>query len=119
MKSHGHIEAKLLQEEQREQEKRFEAEERKNQTRQLVADSILKMNEIDKEAAVDNDSDNGLPDDTDDVDDELEVKKHLASCSCRSSHALLLIRSSMCLSNFAVHHYIHSMDRGKFGKSPD
>lgn len=65
-------EAKLLQEEQREQEKRFEAEERKNQTRQLVADSILKMNEIDKEAAVDNDSDNGLPDDTDDVDDELE-----------------------------------------------
>jgi microfibrillar-associated protein 1 len=65
-------EAKLLQEELREQEKRFEAEERKNQTRQLVADSILKMNEADKEAAVDNDSDNGLPDDTDDVDDELE-----------------------------------------------
>lgn len=72
------LEAKLLQEELREQEKELAAEERKNHTRKLVAESMEKLSSVDLEAAVDNDSDNGLPDDTDDIDDELEVKKYLS-----------------------------------------
>jgi hypothetical protein len=55
----------------------IQKEDRKNQTRVLVAESIRKSEEINDQHLDDADSDAGLPDDTNDVDDELEVNPSL------------------------------------------
>ena len=53
---------------------------RKIQTRVLVADSLRKIEELKELQAAENvDSDAGLPDDTDDIDDEMEVQYFSAS----------------------------------------
>lgn len=65
-------EAKEEQDLLREKRREIEAEKRKVQTKSMVADCIRRK----EEELVDNtdgDSDAGLPDDTDDLDDELEV----------------------------------------------
>jgi microfibrillar-associated protein 1 len=65
-------EAREAEEALKEEKKLFEKEERKRQTREMVADSIRRNEEL--KDATDADSDAGLPDDTDDPDDELEVR---------------------------------------------
>ena len=53
---------------------------RKIQTRVLVADSLRKIEELKELQAAENvDSDAGLPDDTDDIDDEMEVQ-YFSAC---------------------------------------
>lgn len=59
------------QEEKNAEKRRMKDEERKNQTRVLVAESIRKSEEQSTHYD-DNDSDAGLPDDTDNLDDEVE-----------------------------------------------
>jgi microfibrillar-associated protein 1 len=65
--------AKAAQEEQLEAQKKQEAEARKSQTRVLVAESIRKMDELQELNADQVDSDTGMPDDKDEVDDDIEV----------------------------------------------
>eukprot|EP00600_Ochromonadales_sp_CCMP1393_P007980 CAMPEP_0174977404 /NCGR_PEP_ID=MMETSP0004_2-20121128/13585_1 /TAXON_ID=420556 /ORGANISM="Ochromonas sp., Strain CCMP1393" /LENGTH=274 /DNA_ID=CAMNT_0016228573 /DNA_START=17 /DNA_END=841 /DNA_ORIENTATION=- len=67
-------EKKQLEEEAAQQKKKFMEEERKVQTREKVAESIRKMDEVDELYVNDADSDAGLPDDTDNADDELEFE---------------------------------------------
>jgi microfibrillar-associated protein 1 len=69
-------EAEMKEEENKLNEKRKEIrlEERKAQTRALVADTLHRKEREAELAATDNDSDAGLPDDTDDLDDELEFE---------------------------------------------
>ncbi len=53
---------------------------RKIQTWVLVADSLRKIEELKELQAAENvDSDAGLPDDTDDIDDEMEVQ-YFSAC---------------------------------------
>ncbi len=67
-------EEKLLQDEIALQTKKQQQDERANQTRMLVADSIRKTDELKELRDEDNDSDAGLPDDTDNLDEELEFE---------------------------------------------
>lgn len=66
-------ESKALKEEALAGKKRQLDEERKTQTRVMVAESIRKNDEQNAAHYDDADSDAGLPDDTDDLDDEVEV----------------------------------------------
>jgi microfibrillar-associated protein 1 len=67
-------EEKALQEELLLQSKKQLNEERVTQTRMLVADSIRRADEAKELKPEDADSDAGLPDDTDNIDEELEFE---------------------------------------------
>ena len=67
-------ENQALKEEQLVEKKKQQEEERKNQTRTMVAESIRRTDELNETHYDDADSDAGLPDDADDLDDELEVE---------------------------------------------
>jgi microfibrillar-associated protein 1 len=69
--------AVLQEEEAQQRKKELELEERKRSTHVLVAESVRKQDERDKllsSAATDVDSDAGMPDDTDDADDDEEFE---------------------------------------------
>lgn len=66
-------ESKQMEEERFAAKKKIQEEERKNQTRTMVAESIRRTEQMNETHYDDADSDAGLPDDADDVDDELEV----------------------------------------------
>ncbi len=66
-------ESKQLEEERNAAKKKIQEEERINQTRTMVAESIRRTEQMNETHYDDADSDAGLPDDTDDMDDELEV----------------------------------------------
>jgi len=66
-------ESKQLEEERNAAKKKIQEEERKNQTRTMVAESIRRTEQMNETHYDDADSDAGLPDDTGDMDDELEV----------------------------------------------
>ena len=70
-------ENKLLADEALLEKKKIIKEERKSQTRVLVAESIRRTEEMNDAYLDDADSDAGLPDDADDVDDEMEVMNKL------------------------------------------
>ena len=66
-------ENRVLLEESIVEKKKVQKEERKNQTRVMVAESIKRADELNDNHLDDANSDAGLPDDTDDLDDEFEV----------------------------------------------
>jgi hypothetical protein len=66
-------EEKQLKEESLNQKLRQENEIKKNETRVLVAESIRKIEESKELNLSDADSEAGIPDDTDNLEDELEV----------------------------------------------
>jgi microfibrillar-associated protein 1 len=67
-------ERKLAEEDAVLEKKHLEQEERKKQTRVMVAESVRRLDDKSvQDAATDADSDAGLPDDTDGVDNEQEV----------------------------------------------
>lgn len=68
------IEAKMKEEELLEKKKQLQKETKVSQTRKLVAESLQRADEKAELDATDQDSDSGIPDDTDDVDDEAEYE---------------------------------------------
>ena len=68
-------EEKALQDEQNILLKKAQGIERANQTRMLVADSIRKNDALHEIKDDDNNSDAGLPDDTDNIDEEMEFEE--------------------------------------------
>jgi microfibrillar-associated protein 1 len=81
-------EAELLKESYKEEK----MEQRKQQTKQLLADSLQRKEEEFTNAmdGTDNDSDTGLPDDTDDLEDEVEVRlsNHVGICHVNNAFTL-------------------------------
>ncbi len=67
-------ESKVLKDEALAERKKLQEDERKTQTRVMVAESIRRNDEENATHYDDADSDAGLPDDTDDLDDEVEVR---------------------------------------------
>lgn len=67
-------EQKQAEEELQQEKKLRQAEERKKQTRVMVAESIKRIDEKKELSMTDADSDAGLPDDADDANDEEEVR---------------------------------------------
>lgn len=104
-------ENKALADEKQAEKKRVQDEERKNQTRTMVAESIRRTDEQNETHYDDADSDAGLPDDADDLDDELEVTR----CAC------LMIECDVF--NIFYSHIVlftwFSMKHGKCAKWPD
>jgi len=67
-------EARRIEEEAQMEKNKVAEEARKQQTRAQLAESIKRMDEAKDVDATDGDSDAGLPDDTDDLDDDMEFE---------------------------------------------
>jgi len=67
-------EARRIEDEAQQEKNRIAEEARKQQTRTQLAESIKRMDEAKDLDATDGDSDAGLPDDTDNLDDDMEFE---------------------------------------------
>ena len=90
------VEKKQKEEQILAEKKRLKKEERKSETRALLAESIRRNQELEENHMDDANSDAGMPDDTDGVDDELEVRKGDSQAGIQHSHIHFVISWWKC-----------------------